>query len=699
MLLPRYPPEPYIPRIIPLIWANSSASDLPKLQIDNCLEVARRLRPCFGPRGLPKTLAFRFLHGLSASPVHTPDTASVLEHMGLKDPAARALASAAIAQAREVGDGSGLVLLLGASLLEQVQVLLALGLTQREVEVGYRLACGQALELLDRGGALVQADLEDLREERQVAGVLRVLLSTRVPEMADMLAEPVARCCVQSWTRDKQGVLTFDPSTIEIIKTITPDQTSEELKKWPQVASDEESREERVDKKKEVTTTKRKQVRGARDEDPDKEEAKAEGEWVVHDSDDKEVKPNRNQENDEVGVYAGVTRVQDREQLLIDQFLSDYVDLRRTEKLPSPQAYRCSEGIDQELGLDKDWEILSLNLEEIHIEGEEGADGGEGLGRWQTEQVEVEHHLLKKLRAQGDRTMRRREMMRSAGGTTAAALRGSTATCKRLLRGLLRLGRKYLVPRGRIQGRGQFGEMHGVQKRRRVRKPHRLMGKVRGPHSMGRKQQHPRKNSHVSKQDPRPAKPLQASLDTDQKSQHSVTITLHSPDQELLERCEAAIGACLRLYGVMQSDPRLVSSAGVTEAALSAQLCRYGLTLPGLEQMAVHSFAQALLAPVRILGENQGMPADMAATRLQEALRRQSGSRSTQGPHKSLDEEEGDLLESLECKRSALKKATTAVLSIMSDLCRESPGERGTKAKSSEFSPEQKPGRQSIQQP
>lgn len=700
MLLPRYLPEPYIPRIIPLIWAYPSASDPPKLQIDSCLEVARRLRPCFGPRGLPKSVAFRFLHGLSASPVHTPDTASVLEHMGLEDPAARALASAAIAQAREVGDGSGLVILLGASLLEQVQVLLALGLTQQEVEEGYRLACHQALELLDRGGVLVQAHLEDLREERQVAGVLRVLLSTRVPQMADMLAEAVAHCCVQSWMRDKQGAMTFDPNTIKIIKTITPDEMSEELKKCPQEASDEEHREGRVDKKKEVTTTNRQQVQGERDEEPNKEEAKTEEEWAVCDWDTNEVKPNRNQENDEVGVYALATRVHDREQLLIDQFLSDYVGLRPTERVPSAQAHRCSKRMDQELEQDKDWEILSLNLEEMCLEGEEGVNGREGLGRWQTE--EAEHHLLEKLRALGDGMMRRHETMRSMGGTAAAALRGSTAARKHLLiKGLLRFSRKYLVPRGRVQGpgkrQGQVGKLHGVQKRGPVRKPHRPMGKVRGPQSMGRKAQHPKMNSHISKQDPPPAIPLQASLGTDQKNQQGVTITLHSPDQELLECCEAAIGACLRHYGAMQSDPRLVSGAGAVEAVLSAQLCQYGLTLPGLEQMAVHSFAQALLAPVRVLGENRGTPADMATTQVHEALRRQR--RSTQGPHESLDEDAGDLLESLECKRSALKKATTAVLSVMSDLRSESPGESGTKAKSLEFSSAPEPERQSVQQP
>lgn len=122
----RYPPEPYMPRILPLFWG--APDDQPKTyqnlraEADACLDLARQLRPCFGPRGVPKRLAFRFLRGLGVPPVHTPDTFTVLAQMRLGDPAAYTLASAAVAQAQEVGDGAVLVLLLGASLLEQAHV-------------------------------------------------------------------------------------------------------------------------------------------------------------------------------------------------------------------------------------------------------------------------------------------------------------------------------------------------------------------------------------------------------------------------------------------------------------------------------------------------------------------------------------------------------------------------------------------------
>lgn len=39
---------------------------------------------------------------------------------------------------------------------------------------------------------------------------------------------------------------------------------------------------------------------------------------------------------------------------------------------------------------------------------------------------------------------------------------------------------------------------------------------------------------------------------------------------------------------------------------LAGHLTPFGLSIPGLEQLLVHTFAQALLEPVRVLAQNQG---------------------------------------------------------------------------------------------
>lgn len=45
--------------------------------------------------------------------------------------------------------------------------------------------------------------------------------------------------------------------------------------------------------------------------------------------------------------------------------------------------------------------------------------------------------------------------------------------------------------------------------------------------------------------------------------------------------------------------------------ALAGHLTRCGLSFLGLEQLAVHVFAQALLEPVRALAQNSGLPRDL----------------------------------------------------------------------------------------
>ncbi|KAL2079073.1 hypothetical protein ACEWY4_024817 [Coilia grayii] len=722
MLVPRYPPEPCMPRILPLFWGDLRRKNPPKLQTDACLDVARRLRPCFGPRGLPKHLTFRFLHGLSEPPVIAPDTTAVLTHMSLDDPAAHALASAAISQAREVGDGAVLVLLLGASLLEQAQALLDLGLTMREVEDGYRLACGRALEVLD-GGELCWSALGNPRDELEVAGFLRVLLSTRVPEMVDMLAEALLRsemvrqCCVQSWI-SKEGLLTFDPVCVQVIKNITegPPRQISEMQRCPQEDNDEDSDREKVDENTEDMSTTGQQLQEKKiEESKEKEEKSAAKEEDREEgglADKEDYRPRRDCESDAPGLHEEAAEINERELQLIDEFLCNYIGLRPADRRPSlPSVSDSPVGpVYHEMEPDNDWEILSLAVDEIRLGGDEGADGG--LGRWQ-EYMQEEH------RARGDQQgqERRRSTTRAGGGL----LRRSKAACKRLFRGLIRLGKKYLAPRSK-----------GAEVRRqgRVRKLHRPMGKLHGPSRGPRvaREKHP-VSVHEARQEPQLAKPIQANIvcqDSYEQCNQSVTITLHSTDPELLDSCEAAVRACLRLYACAQSDPRLVPGAGVAEATLSARLCAYGLSLPGLEQMAVHGFAQALQAPVRALGENRGTPADMAVIQLCEALRHLQRRRLGEGDRAGCsnlgyqqrqgegggvrrrdvgaleeeeEEEEGAVLEPLVCKSSALKKATTAVLSILSDHRSNGPGERGAETERAQFSPAQEPGRQHPPQP
>ncbi|KAL6490806.1 hypothetical protein MHYP_G00011510 [Metynnis hypsauchen] len=96
-----------------------------------------------------------------------------------------------------------------------------------------------------------------------------------------------------------------------------------------------------------------------------------------------------------------------------------------------------------------------------------------------------------------------------------------------------------------------------------------------------------------------------------------------------------------------EGEPRLLPGTGQAEVALAHHLTQCGLCIPGLEQLAVHDFAQAILKPVRVLGENSGVPGDMAVLTLYGKQFWRAGAEGQKGCCKVLDP--------VVCKRNAVK--------------------------------------------
>ncbi|CAB1351569.1 unnamed protein product [Coregonus sp. 'balchen'] len=92
-------------------------------------------------------------------------------------------------------------------------------------------------------------------------------------------------------------------------------------------------------------------------------------------------------------------------------------------------------------------------------------------------------------------------------------------------------------------------------------------------------------------------------------------VTLCSPDQALLDSAEAALRPSLQVYRSLLAEPSVVPGARASEVGLATGLTQDGLTLVGMEQLAVHAFTQALLEPVKALGEKAGTLADLAILR------------------------------------------------------------------------------------
>uniref|UniRef100_A0A4W5PLM0 Uncharacterized protein n=1 Tax=Hucho hucho TaxID=62062 RepID=A0A4W5PLM0_9TELE len=418
------------------------------LYVEPCVALSQRLRPCYGPRGLVKSLLFRFPHGFSSSPVTSPDTLSVLTHMALEDPSALTLASAASTQAREHGDGAGTVLLLASSLLTQAKDLLTLGVTGAEIQGGYRQACGRALALLER---MACGALKDPREELDVRAILGPFLSSWQPGFEALLSGVVARCCVHSWRPITSG----DRGEI-----------------WS---------------------------------------AGSEGEGEVW----------RERETEGETVEAEVQKVRGEERNRSDRRGGLYEDLIHGSfaKLMS----RCST------------------------------------------QRQIYKHITS---------------VRSSPRKTPTSI------------------------------------------------------------------------------------PLWACVVVEEPLEEEacckVTVTVRSPDQDLLISAEAALRASLRVYCSLLAEPRVVPGAGASEVGLAAGLTQNGLTLVGMEQLAVHAFAQALLEPVKALGENAGTPADLAV--LRGYKRRWKGKiEGTKGAYRGV-------LDRLGCKASAIEKATKASLAVLTEL-------------------------------
>uniref|UniRef100_A0A8C4ZU01 T-complex protein 1 subunit theta-like 2 n=1 Tax=Gadus morhua TaxID=8049 RepID=A0A8C4ZU01_GADMO len=185
-----------------------------------------------------------------------------------------------------------------------------------------------------------------------------------------------------------------------------------------------------------------------------------------------------------------------------------------------------------------------------------------------------------------------------------------------------------------------------------------------------------KKTTHASSALPGLRLPLQASAVVEEPKDGSarpgVRLTLRSPDASLLVSAQGAVQACLRVYRSLLAEPRLVAGAGVAELALAVGLTQQGLGLVGMEQLVVHAFAQALLQPARVLGENSGDPGDLAVLRLYRSHREKEKegvwSRETSAPTVHHQGTGQAVLDPLGCKASAIQKATEATLNVLAGL-------------------------------
>ncbi|MGC9345323.1 MAG: thermosome subunit beta, partial [Candidatus Bathyarchaeales archaeon] len=91
------------------------------------------------------------------------------------------------------------------------------------------------------------------------------------------------------------------------------------------------------------------------------------------------------------------------------------------------------------------------------------------------------------------------------------------------------------------------------------------------------------------------------------KNPHAVTILIRGGTERIVDEAERSIHDALCVVRDLVEEPKVLAGGGAPEIEVSRALKKYAETLPGREQLAVKSFAEALEVVPVTLTENAGL--------------------------------------------------------------------------------------------
>jgi thermosome len=150
------------------------------------------------------------------------------------------------------------------------------------------------------------------------------------------------------------------------------------------------------------------------------------------------------------------------------------------------------------------------------------------------------------------------------------------------------------------------------------------------------------------------------------KSPRAVTILIRGGTERIVDEAERSLHDALCVVRDVVEEPKVVAGGGAPELEVSRSLRRYAETLPGREQLAVKSFAEAFEVVPVTLTENAGLdPIDvLSELRVRhEKGERWSGIEVHSGVVK--DMAEAGVFEPLVVKKQIVKSATEAASMIL----------------------------------
>lgn len=132
----------------------------------------------------------------------------------MQHPAAKLIVMASQMQQQEYGDGTNFVVTLAGELLSHAEGLIRMGLHPNQVIQGYEQACAKALEILP---TLKAYEVKDLKDEDEVAMLLKPALTAKLPSYGEFLSKEVAKACIMSLP---EAASKFDIDNIRIVQVM-----------------------------------------------------------------------------------------------------------------------------------------------------------------------------------------------------------------------------------------------------------------------------------------------------------------------------------------------------------------------------------------------------------------------------------------------------------------------------------------------
>jgi thermosome len=150
------------------------------------------------------------------------------------------------------------------------------------------------------------------------------------------------------------------------------------------------------------------------------------------------------------------------------------------------------------------------------------------------------------------------------------------------------------------------------------------------------------------------------------KHPHSVTILIRGGTERIVDEAERSIHDALCVIRDVVQEPKVVAGGGAPELEIGRILKNYAETLPGREQLAVMSFAEALESVPSTLAENAGLdPIDI----ISELRARHEDGQTWAGVDvfngKVADMNKEDVFEPLVVKKQIIKSGTEAATMIL----------------------------------